>query len=132
MFYYSLLFVFQFCGAIWFGYCPLAHTISSVFHYLTCFGGWLIAHLLSVFTAFLCLFTDSSVLRLAACPCPFLLCSFNIPPAPLLSMFDYKSLFAMQFCWGDQSAQGLCWFVFSGVDRGVPHSMCCSPVYSIN
>jgi hypothetical protein len=29
---------------------------------------------------FLCLFTDSSTLRLAPCPSPFLWCSFSIPP----------------------------------------------------
>jgi hypothetical protein len=39
-----------------------------VIYYLPSFREWLIAHPLSVFTAFLCRFTDSSEVRLAPCP----------------------------------------------------------------
>jgi hypothetical protein len=53
VFYYSLLFVFQFCGQFSFECCSLAKEMSSVIHYLPCFGDWLIACPISVFTAFL-------------------------------------------------------------------------------
>jgi hypothetical protein len=39
-------------GKFGLGCCYLAQEISSVIHYLPCFGEWLIALLLSVFTAF--------------------------------------------------------------------------------
>jgi hypothetical protein len=45
-------------------------------------------------------------------------------------MLDYSLLFVIQFCLGgDQSAQGLCLFLFPGVDRGFPHGVWCSPVF---
>jgi hypothetical protein len=39
--------------------------------------------------------------------------------SPLLSVFYYSSLFVIQLCRGYQYAQGLCWFMFLGVDKGV-------------
>jgi hypothetical protein len=45
-----------------------------VIHFLPCFGEWLIACWLLPFLPFLCLFTDSSVLRPTPCPSPFLWC----------------------------------------------------------
>jgi hypothetical protein len=36
------------------------------------------------------------------------------------------------FVGGDQSAQGLYWFMFLGVGTGVLHSAWCSPVHSAN
>jgi hypothetical protein len=51
MFYYCSLF-FSFSRNFSFGCCSLVQEMISVIHYLPCFGEWLIAHLLSVFTAF--------------------------------------------------------------------------------
>jgi hypothetical protein len=43
-------------------------------------------------------------------------------------MFEYGSLFVLQFLLGvDQSAHGLCWLMFLGVEHGV----WCSPVCSV-
>jgi hypothetical protein len=48
-------------------------------------------------------------------------------------VFDYSLLFVIQFCWGEnQPAQGLCWFMFLGVDRGFLSGVWCSPVCSVN
>jgi hypothetical protein len=48
-------------------------------------------------------------------------------------VFDYSSLFVFQFCCrGDQSVQGLHWFMFPGVHKGVLHSAWCSPIHSVN
>jgi hypothetical protein len=43
---------FNFAGQFSFGCFSLAQEMSSVIHYLPCFGEWIIACLLSVFTAF--------------------------------------------------------------------------------
>jgi hypothetical protein len=63
-----------------------------VIHYLPCFGEWLITCLLSAFLPFLCLFTDSSVLRPAPCHSSFVWCTFSLP-APSAVVLDYSSLF---------------------------------------
>jgi hypothetical protein len=55
-------------------------------------------------------------------------------PPPLQSMLDYSSLFIFQFYLGggkDQTAQGVHWFMFLGVDKGVPHGAWCLPVHSV-
>jgi hypothetical protein len=85
MCYDGLLFVFQFCRAVWFWVLLTSSRddFCDLIHYLTCFGEWLIACLLLAFLPFLCLFTDSSALRLAPCPSSFLWCTFSVS-TPLL------------------------------------------------
>jgi hypothetical protein len=97
---------FSFAEQLGFGCCSLAQSMSSVIPYLPCFWEWLIAHLLFAFLPFLCLFTDSLVLRPAPCLAPFLWCTFSIP-APSAIVLDYSLLFVIQFFEGDQSTQGL-------------------------
>jgi hypothetical protein len=75
------------------------------------------------------------VLRLDPCPPLFsgAVSAFSLPPP--LSMFNYSSLFVIQCCYcvyGNQSVQGLYWFMFLGVSRGVLHGVWCSPVCSVN
>jgi hypothetical protein len=78
-----------------------------VIPYLLCFVEWLIACPLSAFLPFLCLLTDSLVLKLVPCPSLFLWCTFSIP-APSAVMLDYSLLFIIQLFGGDKSAQRLC------------------------
>jgi hypothetical protein len=100
---------FSFVWQIGFGMLSLAQEISSVIHYLPCFRERLTPTCCQSSLPFLCLFTDRLVLRLAPCTSPFSSAGSAFRPPPLLSMFDYSSLFVIQFCWwGDQSAQGLC------------------------
>jgi hypothetical protein len=77
----------------------LAQEMSSVIHYLPCFGEWLITHLLSVFTVFPVFVYLEFMLRLALCSSPFLWCTFSVPPVPSV-VLDYSLLFVTQFCWG--------------------------------
>jgi hypothetical protein len=109
--------IFSFAGQFSFGCCSLAQEMSSVIHYLPCFGEWLITtHF--VFTAFPCLFTDSLALRLALCLSPFLWCSFSIPPLCSPCLITVCSLLFSFVGGRAQSAQGLCWIMFPGVDKG--------------
>jgi hypothetical protein len=111
-----------------FEYCPQFHETSSVIHLGPTLGGWFVTPLpLSAFVP--CpIFAES----LAPCPTPILRGRFNIPPHPHYGV-DYNSLF-MFFSFvqgGIQSAQGLCWIMFSVwwvVGKGVMFGMCCSPV----
>jgi hypothetical protein len=67
---------------------PLAQEISSVIHYLPCFGGGLS----------LCLFTEGSVLGgLFLCLTPFSGADSVLHPPLMLSVLDYSSLFGFQF-----------------------------------
>jgi hypothetical protein len=121
---------FSFVGKFGFGCCSLAQVIISVIHYLPCLGSVLLPTHSQSSLHFLCLFTDSLAAKISSLPLPLSPVQFQ-HATPLLSMFDYTSLFVIQFCWGDQSAQGLCWFVYPGVDRGFPRGLCCSPVCSV-
>jgi hypothetical protein len=59
LFYYSLLFFFSFAEQFSFGCCSVAQKMSSVIYYLPWFEEWLITCPFSIFTLFLCLFTDN-------------------------------------------------------------------------
>jgi hypothetical protein len=79
---------------------------------------------------FLCLFTEC---WFSSLPCPLSLVQFSVLPTP------FTVGVSLQFCLifsffggGNHSAQGLCWFMFLGVDRGVPHVVWCSPIHSVN
>jgi hypothetical protein len=111
----------------------LAQWMSSVIHYLPCFREWLITHPLSVFTTILYLFKYGSALKLPPCPSLFLWCSFSLPPvsSTVRVWLQFTVCFPVLF-WGDQSALGLCWFMFLGVYRLFPHGTWCLHVYSVN
>jgi hypothetical protein len=85
---------------------------------------------------FLCLFTDSLALRLVPWPPPFLQCTFSIPPSPSHCHAGLQFAVAIQFFsfvggGVDQSAQGICLYMFLGVNWGVLFSVWCSTVSSV-
>jgi hypothetical protein len=130
VFYYSLLFVFQFCKAVWF-WRLLSGSGDDLCDLLpSLLWGVAIAYPLSVFTAFP-LFTDSLALRLAPRPPPFsvVLSVFHSPS--LLSALDYSSLLFSSV--GGISLPRGCAGLFSwGVDRGGPLGTWHSPVLPID
>jgi hypothetical protein len=71
------------------------------------------------------------LLRLAPCLSPFLLCTFSMF-TPSAVVLDYSLLFVFQvfFGEGDQSIQGLCWFIL-GVAVRILYDMWSSPVCSV-
>jgi hypothetical protein len=95
-------FAFQFSGAVWF-WMLLA---GSGDHFCDLLPAllWRVAYYLPALSLY-CLSCVSSVLRLAPCPSPSLQCSFSVPPA-LSTLFDYSSLFVIQFCWGASVCPG--------------------------
>jgi hypothetical protein len=92
-----------------------------VIHYLPCFGEWIIACLLSVFTAFPVFIYWYFGTETRSLPHPlssvYFQCSTCSLHCPCLI-----TVCCLLFCFveGDQSAQGLCWFMFLGGGKGSP------------
>jgi hypothetical protein len=130
---YSLLFVFQFCGKVqfWVLLSESGDHLCDLFPALLWSG--LSPACCQSLLPFLCLFTDSLVLSLAPCPSPFFWCSFSVPPT-LSTLYVWLKFIVCHsvLFGGTQSTQGLCWFVFPGVDRGFLHGAWYSPVCSVN
>jgi hypothetical protein len=95
---------FSFAGQFSFGCCSLAQEMSSVVHYLPCFREWLITGPLSAFAAFPVFIYWEFSAEFSSLPPPFssVVSAFHLPP--LLSVFDYSSLFVFQFCWGGRAS----------------------------
>jgi hypothetical protein len=128
--YNSSLFVFQFCGQFDLGCCSLAQEMSSMIHYLPCFGKWLIAHSTLGFCAFPVFFYWFFALILSPSFSSFLRCTFSIP-VPSAVVLDYILIFVIQvFLGGSQSARGLFWLIL-GVAGGIPCDTWHSPVCSV-
>jgi hypothetical protein len=119
---------FSFAVSFDFGCCSLAEMIF-VDHYLPYFRQQLITHPLSALLPFQLLFTESSYGDQLLAPPPFS-CAFSATP-PICCVLLFNSLFFVHFFFlgrgGDQSAQGLCWFIL-GVVGGIPRDPWCSPV----
>jgi hypothetical protein len=107
----------------------LAQEMSSVAHYLPCFKKWLFALSLHCLSC-VCLLTEISFFPLT--PPPTLLqFQHSIHPLHCLCVITVHCLL-FSFVEGDQSVQGLCWFMFLGVDRVFSHIVWFSPVCSVS
>jgi hypothetical protein len=112
---------FSFVGQFGFGYCSLAQEISSVIHYFA-FGSGLLPIYSQPLLPFLYLFTDSLVgAEISSLPLSLSLVYFQCSICPLCCpCLITVCCLLFSFVREDQSAQGLCWFMFLEVDRGFP------------
>jgi hypothetical protein len=122
MFDYSSVFVFQFWRAFWFWMLSGSGVqLCDPLTALLCCSGLLPHPCSQPLLLFFYLFTENSALRvylLASPPFPRADSAFHLPRPQ--SLFDYSSLFVVQFCWGGSVCPGAVLVYVTGGGQGSP------------